>query len=215
MAIVWQTDLPRMGGQGRLSWAQGGEGGIPWSPQWLHAMRHRLQGGCFVYASAVAQHSPRRLHRPTGVGGPTNLRRWAARMALSFSFPLGSWRVSPGSLGGGGSRRGAAFVCGVGARSGRGGWPLDARRRRLAAAGRGAIGTARPRWPWKSISGRKASERLHRPLEAERPWRDAVFGGGLGHHGPDQVVRQQVGPDFFTHQLGASCNATRPSASSF
>ena len=49
--------------------------------------------------------------------------------------------------------------------------------------------------------GLERSQGLHRPREAQRPRCDAVFGRGLGHHGAEEVVGQDVRPHFLPHQL--------------
>jgi hypothetical protein len=47
----------------------------------------------------------------------------------------------------------------------------------------------------------KGRQRLDRSLEADRSWADTVFDGGLGHDGSDEVVAQQVRPDFFADEF--------------
>jgi hypothetical protein len=48
----------------------------------------------------------------------------------------------------------------------------------------------------------KLVERLQGTREAELARRELVFRGRLSHHFANQVVGQQVGPDFFTDHLG-------------
>jgi hypothetical protein len=50
----------------------------------------------------------------------------------------------------------------------------------------------------------KRFQRLNRSLEANRPWFETMLGRGLSDNGPDEVVGQDVGPDFLSHQLRRS-----------
>jgi hypothetical protein len=45
-------------------------------------------------------------------------------------------------------------------------------------------------------SGLKRRQRSNRAFEADRARRDVLFRSGLGHHRANQIVRQQVRPDF-------------------
>ena len=44
-------------------------------------------------------------------------------------------------------------------------------------------------------------ECLDRSLEADRPWFDTVFAGRLGEDGANEIVSQNVRPDFLSHRL--------------
>lgn len=47
----------------------------------------------------------------------------------------------------------------------------------------------------------KLFEKLKRPFEANCSWLNAMLGCGLSHYRTDQVVGQNVRPDFFPNQL--------------
>ena len=44
-------------------------------------------------------------------------------------------------------------------------------------------------------------ERLHRSFEADRSWFDAVFACGLRHDRADQIVGQDMRPEFLPDQF--------------
>jgi len=48
----------------------------------------------------------------------------------------------------------------------------------------------------------KRFEGLQRRFEANRAWIHIVGHGGLSHHSSNQVVGQQMHPDFFSHDIG-------------
>ncbi len=52
-----------------------------------------------------------------------------------------------------------------------------------------------------AITGWKASQRLDRSLETDRSGVETVFGCGLGDHRANEIVGQDVRPDFLAHQL--------------
>ena len=60
--------------------------------------------------------------------------------------------------------------------------------------------------------GLEGFESLDRALEADRSRFDLVSTGGLCHDGANEVVRQDVSPDFLMDQLGCFAPSRSPSA---
>ena len=55
--------------------------------------------------------------------------------------------------------------------------------------------------PLKVNQRLKRFQGLESPFEADRPWLDVVHGCGLRHDRADEIVSQDVRPDFFVNQL--------------